>query len=221
MDFVKIVGLIVTVWLAIDKINAWRRENLGKRRIELAEDTLALFYEARDTIRYIRSPAGFSHETEDVEQKPGEGDSEFNARKRASVVFYRYNQHQELFNKIHASRYRFMAQIGISEAKSFDELSKILRDITLSAHMLATLWVRDEFNPRSETESRREEIKKHEAIFWEGLEDDDPINPRVEKLVREIEETCRSIILGENRWYKSLLIKLGMSKQLTSNSNKS
>ncbi len=36
-------------------ISTWRREFVGKRRIELAESVLALFYEAADAIQEIRS----------------------------------------------------------------------------------------------------------------------------------------------------------------------
>ena len=41
--------------VAIYGIRSWRREFRGKRQIELAEDVLALFYEARDAITAIRS----------------------------------------------------------------------------------------------------------------------------------------------------------------------
>jgi hypothetical protein len=41
---------------------AWKREFVGKRRIELAEDVLAKFYEAAEAIRAIRSPFGWGEE---------------------------------------------------------------------------------------------------------------------------------------------------------------
>jgi hypothetical protein len=45
---------ILVLLLAVYGVDSWRREHPGKRRIELAEDTLALFYEAVDAIRHIR-----------------------------------------------------------------------------------------------------------------------------------------------------------------------
>jgi hypothetical protein len=49
-----IVASIVAVW----GINAWRREHVGRRRIDLAEEVLGLFYGAREVISSFRSPVG-------------------------------------------------------------------------------------------------------------------------------------------------------------------
>lgn len=45
MDWLEVLTQI-SILVAIYGINAWRREYVGKRQLELAEDSLALFYEA-------------------------------------------------------------------------------------------------------------------------------------------------------------------------------
>jgi hypothetical protein len=102
----KEISLLIGIWVAIYGIDSWRREHTGKRQIELAEETLALFYEAKDVITYIRHPAGYSSETDNLERGENESEENYKARKQASIVFKRYNEHQELFNKIHSMRYR-------------------------------------------------------------------------------------------------------------------
>ena len=62
LDGLQQVSLLVGIWVAIYGIDSWRREHTGKRQIELAEDALALFYEAADAIQNIRHPASFGHE---------------------------------------------------------------------------------------------------------------------------------------------------------------
>lgn len=214
MDWIKIlqqVSILIGIWVAIYGIDAWRREHIGKRQLELAEDTLALFYEAADAIRHMRHPASFGHETEDVERGEHETEAQFQARKNASVVFHRYNQYQEIFNKIHASRYRFMAQIGKDKSEPFNELRKILNEITLSARMLARLWARDHFRSDDQWESHQNQINKHEAVFWEGIEEDDPINPKIDKVIKDIEKNCQSIISGKGTLHSFLNNKIGKS----------
>src|SRR5690348_16339935 len=120
LDVVQQVSLLLGIWVAIYGIDSWRREHVGRRQLELAEDALALFYEAADAIRHIRHPASFGDEYKSIERGSGETDAALNARKNASIVFVRYNQHQETFNKLHAMRYRFMAQLGKDRAKAFD-----------------------------------------------------------------------------------------------------
>ncbi len=134
---------------------------------------------------------------EEVERLEHESESQFKARQNASVVFHRYNQYQELFSKLHASRYRFMAQIGQAEAQPFEDLRKITNEIISAARMLARLWPQDHFRTEEQQKLHWDRLGKHEAVFWEGLEDEDPINPRLEKTIGEMEETCRAIIAGK------------------------
>ena len=190
-------SVLIGTWVAIYGIDSWRREHRGRRQIELAEETLALFYEAGDAIRHIRHPASYSSETESIEKGEHESKTSYEARKNASVMFKRYNDHQELFNRLHAMRYRFMAQIGKDKAKPFDDLRRIVSEIIVSARMLARLWARENFRIEQQWEQHQRSVEKHEAVFWEGLQEEDPINPRLDKIVDDIEKTCREVISGK------------------------
>jgi len=208
----KEISLLIGIWVAIYGIDSWRREHKGKRQIELAEETLALFYEARDVIAYIRSIFSYSSETEDIARGENETDERYEARKRASIVFKRYNANQELFNKIHAMRYRFMAQIGKEKAEPFDELRKIVNEILVSARMLSQLWSRHHFRTQEQEDKHYESIERHEAIFYQGIDEEDPIIPRLNKLISEIEITCNAIISGKGTLHGFLnrpLVKKG------------
>jgi len=201
------ISVLIGIWVAIYGIDSWRREHVGKRQMELAEEALALFYEAEDAINHIRHPMSFSTETEHIERGEQETESQFQARKNASVVFHRYNEHQELFNKIHAMRYRFMAQIGKAEAEPFDELRKILNEIILSARMLARLWSRDHFRTDEQWERHHEEIARHEAVFWGGASED-AVVIKVKSAISKIERSCRDIISEKNSLHGMLKAKL-------------
>ena len=188
------IAVIIGICIAIYNINSWRREHIGKRKIELAEDTLTLFYEAADVIHYLRHPFSFASETEDIERVNGESEDAYQARKNASVLLKRYNEHQELFSRIHAMRYRFMVQIGKEEAKSFDDLRKIINEVLASARRLSRLWARSRFRTEKEKVNHQQKVKKYEAVFWENSIEEDPINPRVKKVLLDIERICHKII---------------------------
>lgn len=162
---IKEISLLIGIWVAIYGIDSWRREHTGKRQIELAEETLALFYEAKDVITYIRHPASYSSETENLERGEHESEENYNDRKQASIVFKRYNEHQELFNKIHSMRYRFMAQIGKAQAQPFDNLRKIINEIFLSARTLSRLWARDHFRTDEQSKMHYKSIKNMRQSF--------------------------------------------------------
>jgi hypothetical protein len=50
IDLIQGVSVIIASGMAFVGIKAWREEFVGKRRIELAEEVLALFYQAKDII---------------------------------------------------------------------------------------------------------------------------------------------------------------------------
>ncbi len=188
------IAVIIGICIAIYNINSWRTEHIGKRNIELAEETLTLFYEAEEVIHYLRHPFGFTSETEDIKRINGESEDAYQARKNASVLLKRYNEHKELFSRIHAMRYRFMVQIGKEEAKSFDELRKITIELITSAHRLSRLWARSRFRTEKQEVKHQQDVEKYESIFWEGLQENDPVNPRVKKVLSDIERICHKII---------------------------
>ncbi len=208
IELLKQLSILIGVWVAIYGIDSWRREHTGKRQIELAEDTLALFYEAIDAIKHIRQPFSFYDETESITRAEGESDASWTARKNASVALVRYNNHHELFSKLHAIRYRFMAQIGKGNAKPFDDIRSVENEIIISARMLARLWAKEHFRTDEQFESHQKLIEKNEAIFWEGLKEEDPINPRLDTIINDIEKTCKDVISGKGTLHGKLNIKL-------------
>jgi len=204
MDAIKIfesisiiLASVVASGAVIYGVKAWRREYIGKRKIELAEEVLALFYEARDVIAYIRNPFAFSGEGSTREADPKESPEEKQINDNAYVVFERYNKRQELFNKIYSMRYRYMAQFDKDEAKPFDDLYKIVNDIFISARMLPHYWKQQghrQWKNESEFQHHLEEMHKYEAIFWYQGEDRDSIGPRVNTVISDIEAQTLRII---------------------------
>ena len=196
-----IIASAIAAFTVIYGVNAWRREYLGKRKIELAEDVLALFYEARDVISYIRNPFGFSGEGSTRKAAPNESPEEKQINDNAYVVFERYNKRQDLFNKLYSMRYRYMAQFGKDSAKPFDDLQKIVNEIFISARMLSHYWRqqgRRTWKSDEEFKKHLEEMHKHESVFWETGSEEDPILPRINAVIADIEAQSLTII-GKSR----------------------
>lgn len=103
-----------------------------------------------------------------------------------------------------------MAQFGVDAAKPFDNLRRITNEIQVSAQRLAQLWARQNryFRTGQQEQHHLDEIQKHEAVFWEGLENSDLINPRLKQCVAEIEKTCRDILSAKGTLYSVLNYEL-------------
>lgn len=205
-EILSSIAIIIASVTAIYGISAWKREFRGKHQIELAEEALALFYEAREVITSARSPGGFGYEGRTRESQAEETPAEKKARDAAYVIIERFQPHEELFSKLHAMRYRFMAQFGLGSAKPFDELRKIRNQIFSAARRLARLWAKDvsHFDEKRQ-EAHYEKTQKYQSIFWDSYDEvADPINPCLDKVVSEIEAICRPVIMDKESVFAGL-----------------
>lgn len=182
------LGTFITVIISILK---WRSERVDTKKQELNQEILALFYEARDAISYIRNPFGFVGEGSTRKSDPEkESPEEKQIYDKAYVVFERYNKKQDLFNKLYSMRYKYMALFGKESGKPFNDLNKIINDIFISARMLPYYWKDQghrQWKNDDEFHKHLEDMHKHEAIFWQMTPDRDSITPRVDAVISEIE----------------------------------
>lgn len=85
------VAAFIASVVAIYGINAWRREFRGKRQMELAEEVLALFYQARDVIKYTRTPMTIRGEGRSRNAEQDEEPDQKKERDLAYTLIERYN----------------------------------------------------------------------------------------------------------------------------------
>ena len=52
---VQMVMVVIAGLLAIYSLNLWRRQIVGKRKAEIAEQVLISFYSARDVFEWVRT----------------------------------------------------------------------------------------------------------------------------------------------------------------------
>lgn len=200
------IGLIIASLTAIYGVNEWRRELKGRREYELAEEVLTLVYDCRERLRAIRSPFSHTGEGSTREVDANETPEQTELLNRAYIVFERYEQHREVFAKLFALRYRFMAVFGQESAEPLEGFRKSLNEVFVSANMLPTYWLRQGRVQMEKDEFDRhlKEMHEHESVFWGTLSEKDHFNEKVEGLVSEIEAVCAKIIRPQPFWKRCL-----------------
>lgn len=186
----QILASLTIVSTAIIAVYAWKNEYIGKKNIELAEEILALFYEARDAIAYIRNPIGYVGESKNRKASSNETELESHVYDFEYVIKERFNKNMPLFNKVYAMRYKYMARFGSDRGKPFEKLQNIVLDIDLAVKLYIKAW--KEYlasNSKNDKEYKKhlEEMKKYEYVFWYMPYQKDDITPRVEAVIKEIE----------------------------------
>ena len=192
-------SVFVASLIAICGIEAWRKEFVGKRRIELAEEVLALFYQAKDVIGWIRFPTSFVAESATRKPESDETSTEKGINDQAYIFYKRLEQYSELFSRIHALRYRFMAQFGRNTSVPFEELKSILDDLQSDLDswiMLSRVDTRR--HDQQQLQAHQARIEKREKALW-GLGKADPISLSVENVVENVDRICRPHIDRKNK----------------------
>lgn len=209
IEVITQISAIVALWFAIYGIDSWRREHIGRKRTDTAEEALALMYEAADAIEHIRHPVSFGSEHGEIERGESESEEQWQARRNANVAFVRYNQYQELFNKLHAMRYRFMALFGKEKAEPLIQLRRVVNEVLSAANALSRLWPRGHFRTDKQWENHQKQIEKYEAKFWSMMSEEDELANRVKDAVTAMESTARAEIKGQGTLYSIINKRLG------------
>jgi len=195
---IRDLSILGAAMIAIYATGSWRRELKAKKQIELAEETLTLFYEAADAIRVIRYPGSYGSETSSRISSQSEDLKRKEAHDKAFVLIRRYLKYKDVFNSIHSMRYRFMVQFGKESAEPFDKLHRLVKGLLYSARRLAEIWTKDSTDFQHGAEEKYAYTQEqYEAIFWEKSEDDE-VNSGLNSIIRRIEDTCRFIILSNS-----------------------
>jgi len=211
MQIISDIAVIAASFVVIWGINAWRREFKGKRRIELAEDTLTLFYKAERAIEAIRFPIYDLREGQNRKQEEQETPEQKQARDQASVTFKKIKENADIFDELYALRFRFMARFGKENAEPFDDIRGIVNQIWVYAQELARLWAK-QFSNRTLSEEEEKIIREFQQVIWYSGKDDE-ITTKVKNIVKSVEGICRPIIDDRNSVFFNLLRKIpGISR---------
>lgn len=176
VDILQGLSVIGASIAAVLGINAWKREHLGKRRIELAEEVLTHLYKAQDVLERIRSPQIGPDEA--ARHAISESvDPEERIAALAFVFLDRYNKNIETFQPIYALRFKFKAVFGLEDAAIFDEFEAVFSKLRNAAIERAKL-LREQRSLEKTAEAVagwQARWRANQAIYEATSDDRDPI----------------------------------------------
>jgi len=169
-------------------INSWRKEHVGKRKLQLAEEVLAATYELQSVIEWVRHPASGGDEGN---ERPNREDEPIN-RQRLNDAYYsriaRLKADSQQFSKLHAIRPVFRAYFGERAQEPLQVLFTTRNRINSAVAAL--------INQR-EGEELPVELRRHyESIIWDMSTPDEPdqVKREVNLAVSQLEAICFPIL---------------------------
>jgi hypothetical protein len=175
----SIAVLVASIFAALG-FNQWRKEIIGKRKIELAEEIVDIFSRLPNVIMNIRKPITFSdegHSQVTDSQSPNLG----------HIVFERLAKHDEFFCHVDSIRYRFLAYFGNDKDKHFEDIRVVLGEIRSAAYML---------KHDSQTDPMNDDLRKkcEKVVRWEYNGCEDELAQKVEQAKTEILQVCLPLL---------------------------
>jgi hypothetical protein len=172
--------------VAILSYRKWHPENIGKRKIELAEEIIADFYQARDVIAWARFPGGWSSEKSSRAVSVEESEDEKNAKDSYFRTVDRLVQRAELFSKIQSKKYRAMAYFGVQAKEPFEDLGKIYAEVLSAAGKLVRHYTSDGTLPKTWSAWEK-------TIGWNeedaGADSPDSVEVRMNAVIQAVESS--------------------------------
>jgi len=176
-DWIVAIAAALAAWQGIKSLSAWRKEEAGRRRMELAEVALSEFYEARDIFKWVRSPGRIDDD--------GDPQSLQSPQDVYSPILRRLAEDGDFFGRMRARRYRVHALFGPGAVEPYDIITGVHTDVTQAAKMLIQT-PQDTGRPADSKRSAR-----WEDTVWDDAEEEDEINGRIETAVRKAEAVFR------------------------------
>lgn len=198
-DIIVSISSIVVAIATWRGLGTWRKELRGEIRYKLAERVLRLFYEARDHIRYMRSPGGWGGDGSTREPQTEESEETKKLRDQAYTIFERFEPGKGVFSELHSLRYRFEAIFKKEDIEPFIEIQKLLNKLFLAGRSLMNLWPKQARLEKcgNNTTQLDKDIKRAELVFWESGGDKDRIQTELDEIITRIEAICSPIIKGK------------------------
>jgi hypothetical protein len=184
------VAIIVTAGFAIAGLHSWRRQTLGKRKVEVAEETLVIAHKIRNAIAYARLPV---HGPEEGRTRPQRGDDGAFQKVRNSyfVPVERLRAYDDDFAKLERQRLLCETYFGAEAGKPLIELADVRRRILAAARGLLSLPVARPLNDREVAS-----VDRWEALIWDYGEQSDELAAAVDRAVEEVEAICKPHLGG-------------------------
>lgn len=186
VGWLSVAANLVLALCAVTGFGMWRREQLGKRQIEVAEQVLAGFHRAKTVLDYVRSPWAWEHEG-NTHFRPG--DLHRDRKGKYAVPLERINRHREILLGILDLKGLAEIYLGPDVDGPFRILASACREVWHSADMLKG-YAGD---PEEGNEEIRGLKKKWEDSIWSSGASD-PLDARLQEAIAGIGHICRPYI---------------------------
>jgi hypothetical protein len=173
----------------------WKREQIGRRKIEVAEEALALMYEAQDVFRFVRSRTITSPELDvNMNKEDFYNHKIYSLHYRMPMI--RLEKRADVFAKIQSLKPKVMMFLGMEAIAAMDEMNRVRNQLEEAAWMLSNFSeLRDIGGINNVTDAARGDIKAWiNILLAPSNKSKDPIAISISEAVVRMERITMSYL---------------------------
>jgi hypothetical protein len=190
-DYITLVGYagaLFAAWWALSELERSRSEKVESRQVELAEDTLAKFYEAEEIFRAVRSPFGY-HGEGSTRTKDEIKDLDVNTNKKIDAAYStieRLQKFDAFFISSSAICPRVKALLGKETHDEFVEVLRVRKELFLMSEFM--------MEEAETTSADPSEIREWRRVRYGSFTEKDPVHMKLEAVKSKLERKLLPII---------------------------
>ena len=170
--------------LAERKLKLDIKRIVREKKLQLAEEVLALANDTKDNIRWIRS---FNSSIEGVsrDRPDGESQTESYYKDLYYVTIERYDSRKEQINTFLSRKNRMTGSFSNDVGEAFDIFTREIYRVISSARFLINA---------KRAELSAQDVDKQRETIWSDFANDDPVDREINRAIQILEDICRPIL---------------------------
>lgn len=196
-DVIEAASAVTVAVCAVCALYTWRKEFVGKKKIEFAAEFVEKAIDIKGLIAYVRNGYSFANEKEEIENELKK-ENKFvpNGNVAYLVPKYRILKNDENIRSFHALRTKAFMYFGKSALKIYDVVISDFIKIKLSSEAL----YKNSYYNYLKDEKEKQDI----AVIWASYNSDDKIDQEIEKVVEELKLNLEPLYQDKTFKWKTL-----------------
>lgn len=196
-DVIETASAVTVAVCAVCALYTWRKEFVGKKKIEFAAEFVEKAIDIKEFIAYIRNGYSSATETEEIENELKK-ENKFvpNGNVAYLVPKYRILKNDENIRSFYALRTKAFMYFGKSALKIYDVVRSDFIKIKLSSEAL----YKNTYYNYLKDEKEKQDI----AVIWASYNSDDKMDQEIEKVVEELKLNLEPLYQDKTFKWKTL-----------------
>ncbi|MBO4520265.1 MAG: hypothetical protein J5787_03575 [Alphaproteobacteria bacterium] len=196
-DFFEVLSAVVVAGCAVSALHTWRKEFVGKKKIEFAAEFVEKAIDMKDFIAYVRNGFSLASEEEDIENELKKENKNIpNGKTSYLTPKYRIKGKEDDIRNFYLLKTKALMYFGEDALKIYSVVNSIIIKIKISSDEL--------YRGSCYSHLKDEKVKQDMEVIWSSYSSDDKIAQEIERAVEELKLNLEPLYQDKKFEWKKL-----------------